>query len=48
LPADATLKALAVAIKARWIYERAHQQLKEELCLDHFEVDPRPAYIDTP
>ena len=37
LPADATLQALAAAIKARWICEQAHQQLKEELGLDHFE-----------
>ncbi len=37
LPADATLKAFAAAIKARWICEQAHQQLKEELGLDHFE-----------
>ena len=37
LPGDATLKALAAAIKARWICEQAHQQLKEELGLDHFE-----------
>lgn len=37
LPADATLKALATAVKARWICEQAHQQLKEELGLDHFE-----------
>ncbi|QBE90851.1 IS701 family transposase [Sphingomonas paucimobilis] len=37
LPVDATLKALAAAIKARWICEQAHQQLKEELGLDHFE-----------
>ena len=37
LPADATLKMLAAAIKARWICEQAHQQLKEELGLDHFE-----------
>ena len=37
LPADATLKMLASAIKARWICEQAHQQLKEELGLDHFE-----------
>lgn len=37
LPADATLKMLAIAIKARWICEQAHQQLKEELGLDHFE-----------
>ena len=37
LPADTSLKALAAAIKARWICEQAHQQLKEELGLDHFE-----------
>ena len=37
LPADATLKTLAAAIKARWICQQAHQQLKEELGLDHFE-----------
>ena len=37
LPADTTLKTLAAAIKARWICEQAHQQLKEELGLDHFE-----------
>jgi SRSO17 transposase len=37
LPADATLKRLAATIKARWVCEQAHQQLKEELGLDHFE-----------
>jgi SRSO17 transposase len=37
LPADATLKRLAGAIKARWVCEQAHQQMKEELGLDHFE-----------
>ena len=37
LPADADLKTLAAAIKARWACEQAHQQLKEELGLDHFE-----------
>ena len=37
LPADTGLKALAGAIKARWSCEQAHQQLKEELGLDHFE-----------
>ena len=37
LPKDTTLKALAAAVKARWICEQAHQQLKEELGLDHFE-----------
>lgn len=37
LPADTTLKALAAAIKARWVCEQAHQQMKEQLGLDHFE-----------
>lgn len=37
LPADIPIKHLAGAIKARWICEQAHQQLKEELGLDHFE-----------
>ena len=31
LPAEANLKTLAATIKARWICEQAHQQLKEEL-----------------
>ena len=37
LPADANLKTLSATVKARWICEQAHQQLKEELGLDHFE-----------
>jgi SRSO17 transposase len=37
LPVDANLKTLAATIKARWVCEQAHQQLKEELGLDHFE-----------
>jgi SRSO17 transposase len=37
MPKDAPLKTLAAAVKARWICEQAHQQLKEELGLDHFE-----------
>jgi SRSO17 transposase len=37
LPTDASLKTLAATIKARWVCEQAHQQLKEELGLDHFE-----------
>jgi SRSO17 transposase len=37
LPANANLKALAATIKARWVCEQAHQQMKEELGLDHFE-----------
>ncbi len=37
LPAETPLRQLAGAIKARWVCEQAHQQLKEELGLDHFE-----------
>ncbi len=37
LPADTSLRELSGAIKARWVCEQAHQQLKEELGLDHFE-----------
>jgi SRSO17 transposase len=37
LPAETTLKRLASSIKARWVCEQAHQQMKEELGLDHFE-----------
>jgi SRSO17 transposase len=37
LPAGTALEELAAAIKARWVCEQAHQQLKEELGLDHFE-----------
>ena len=36
-PKGITLRQLARAIKARWVCEQAHQQLKEELGLDHFE-----------
>ena len=37
LPAGTSLHALAGAIKARWICGQAHQQLREELGLDHFD-----------
>ena len=37
LPTETPLKILAATIKARWLCEQAHQQLKEELGLDHFE-----------
>src|SRR5271170_6754842 len=37
MPAKTKLRTLAGTIKARWICEQAHQQLKEELGLDHFE-----------
>ena len=37
LPPRTALRALAAAIKARWVCEQAHQQLKGELGLGHFE-----------
>ena len=37
LPPDATLTRLAAQIKGRWPCEQSHQQMKEELGLDHFE-----------
>src|SRR6476660_373898 len=37
LAAGMDLRSLAATIKARWICEQAHQQLKEELGLAHFE-----------
>jgi SRSO17 transposase len=36
-PADAPLMTIVRAIKARWSCEQGHQQMKEELGLDHFE-----------
>lgn len=36
-PPDVPLATLTGIIKARWSCEQAHQQLKEELGLDHFE-----------
>jgi len=36
-PPGTSRRTLARAIKARWVCEQAHQQLKEELGLDHFE-----------
>jgi SRSO17 transposase len=37
LPPDAPLETLAALIKGRWVCEQLHQQLKDELGLDHFE-----------
>ena len=37
LPTRTDLSTLAATIKARWVCEQAHQQLKEEIGLDHFE-----------
>jgi SRSO17 transposase len=36
-PDDTSVETLAAHIKARWVCEQAHQQMKEELGLDHFE-----------
>ena len=36
-PADAPATHVVRAIKARWACEQGHQQMKEELGLDHFE-----------
>ena len=36
-PSGTPLRALAAAIKARWVCEQAHQQLKRELGLGHYE-----------
>src|SRR5829696_838677 len=38
LPPRTSRRALARAVKARWVCEQAHQQLKQELGLGHFEV----------
>jgi len=37
LPATASRRALVRLLKARWVCEQGHQQLKEELGLDHYE-----------
>ena len=37
LPPEASLETLAALIKARWVCEQMHQQMKDELGLDHFE-----------
>jgi SRSO17 transposase len=37
LPSETKLLRLAAIVKARWVCEQAHQQVKEELGLDHFE-----------
>lgn len=34
---DITLESLAAPIKPRWVCEQMHQQMKEEIGLDHFE-----------
>ena len=36
-PADTPLRDLASLIKARWVCEQPHQQMKEELGLGHYE-----------
>ena len=34
---EARLESIAALIKGRWVCEQMHQQMKEELGLDHFE-----------
>jgi SRSO17 transposase len=36
-PAETSLETLAAQLKQRWACEQMHQQMKEELGLDHFE-----------
>ena len=45
LAAGMDLRSLAATIKARWICEQAHQQLKEELGLDHSREGLGTAFI---
>jgi SRSO17 transposase len=47
LSATTALRTLVATIKARWICEQAHQQLKEELGLDHFEGHHGTAFTVT-
>jgi len=37
-PVTATARSIVAAVKSRWACEQAHQQMKEELGLDHFEA----------
>jgi SRSO17 transposase len=48
LPAGTDLYTLAATIKARWVCEQAHQQLKEELGLDYFEGRSWEVFTVTP
>ena len=36
-PAGAPRRTLAVSVKSRWSCEQAHQQMKQELGLNHYE-----------
>ncbi len=47
LPAATDLRTVAASIKARWICEQAHQQLKEELGLDPSRGDHGRVFIAT-
>ena len=48
LPAETNLRTLAATIKARWICEQAHQQMKEELRGSiTSRADPGTAFTDT-
>jgi hypothetical protein len=43
-----SFRALTATVKARWTCKQVHQQLKEELGLDHFEDRLGPDYTDMP
>jgi hypothetical protein len=45
LPAKTDLRTLATTIKARWVCEQAHQQMKEELGL---RASGHPCRINRP
>ena len=47
LPADTSLKRLAGAIKARWVCEQAHQQLRKSSASITSKADPGSASTDT-
>ena len=47
LPAETSIRDLTGAIRNRWVCEQAHQQLKEELGLDHFAGRSWMGCIDT-
>ena len=49
LPVKTSLKMLAATIKARWVCEQAHQQLRRNLASTTSKADPGPTgYTDTP
>ena len=47
LPTGTDLRTLAATIKARWVCEQAHQQMKEELASITSRADPGKAFTGT-